>query len=339
MATLIFGAGSIGCLIGGLLAAAGEPVTLLGRAYNLDPMRRQGLQVKLLGQPALTLGPDRLQFTDNPDVVGTHDRILVTVKGAATAEVAETLASRLGPDSIVISFQNGVHNAAWLRQRLKQRVLAGMVPFNVVQDAPGQFRQTTAGHLYLEQEGDDAPRFAARLAGVGMPVALRHDMPVVLWSKLVLNLNNAVNALSGIPLRTMLLDADYRRVLAAAQSEALGLMRQAGLPTCRLGLLWPPALPWLLRLPTPLFQRVARAALALDPQASSSMQDDLRAGRRTEIDLLNGEIVALAERLGQRAPVNQRLCALVRDAEARQTGSPMLPGQALWSLVGAASAH
>jgi 2-dehydropantoate 2-reductase len=94
-----------------------------------------------------------------------------------------------------------------------------------------------------------------------------------------------------------------------------GLLRQAGIAPARLTPLPPHWLPSLLRLPDPLFSVLARRMLAIDPLARSSMADDLAAGRPTEIDRFNGEVVRLAQRLGARAPVNQRLCALVRAAE------------------------
>ena len=71
----------------------------------------------------------------------------------------------------------------------------------------------------------------------------------------------------------------------------------------------------LLRLPDALFARLARKMLAIDPSARSSMADDLAAGRRTEVDWINGEVVRLAQRLGRQAPVNARLVALVKAAE------------------------
>jgi len=133
----------------------------------------------------------------------------------------------------------------------------------------------------------------------------------VQWGKLLLNLNNPVNALSGLPLRTQLMDRGYRRCLAALQTEALDLLKQAGIAPAQVGALPAHRIPRLLRLPTPLFKLIAARMLRIDPKARSSMADDLAANRTTEIDALCGEVVRLADSLGRTAPRNARMVAAV----------------------------
>ena len=103
--------------------------------------------------------------------------------------------------------------------------------------------------------------------------------------------------------------------LAAAQREALVQLQQRKQPIARLTPLPATWLPRLLELPDGVFRRFAHRLLAIDPLARSSLQDDLVAGRPTEIDWLQGEIVRLAEAMGQTAPVNHRLLELVHAAE------------------------
>jgi 2-dehydropantoate 2-reductase len=315
MSTIVLGAGAVGCFLGGLIASRGEQVTLLGRPAVLNPLGRDGLRIQALGKKPVALPADAYRTTEDPAELGLHKRILVTVKATATESVAETIRLYSHPDATIISFQNGVRNTHKLRSWLSNIVLAGMVPFNVTQSEPGLFRQTTAGHLYLQDGTPSGAALADVFKRAGFPTELRSDMERVLWSKLVLNLNNAVNALAGIPLKSMLMDKDYRWVLAKAQQEALTLMTASGFLTCRIGRLLPHSLPYLLRLPTLLFKTVAGAALEIDQGASSSMQEDLRNGRLTEIDLFNGEIVRLAEKLKTTAPVNAALRLLIQQAE------------------------
>jgi 2-dehydropantoate 2-reductase len=149
-----------------------------------------------------------------------------------------------------------------------------------------------------------------------MKIAPRTDMPAVQWSKLLMNLNNAINALSGIPLAEELAQRDYRRCLAAAQREALELISEARIPLARVTPMPARWMPRLLELPDGIFRRLARRVIAIDPSARSSMWEDLEAKRVTEVDYIQGEIVALAERLHRRAPINAALVALVRAAEA-----------------------
>ena len=325
---VVFGAGAIGCWIGGRLAVGGADVTLVGRPRVLDELAR-GLSVSELGGGQWTVHPK----TTTEAVDG--DLILVTVKSAQTADAARALARTTGT---IISLQNGVRNVPLLREALPgRRVVAGVVPFNVVRRGPGSYHRSTGGALELERTG---AAFADACRRAGLPCALRDDMPAVQWAKLVINLNNAINALSGVPLQQELSQRGYRRVLAAAQREALSLLRRARIPVARLTPIPPRFVPRVLELPDAVFHRVAGRLVAIDPTARSSMWDDLEAKRPTEIDYINGEIVALAERLGTRAPVNGKLVELIRAAEQGGkrdfTGRQLL--QALHSMTANAPA-
>ena len=228
----------------------------------------------------------------------------------------------------MVSFQNGLHNATHLRGSLPAwTVLAGMVQFNVVNRGEGQFHHGSEGALEVERHARLAslpPGFAR----AGLPLALHDRMEPVQWAKLVLNLNNAINALSNLPLKEQLSQRAFRRCLALAQDEALALLAEAGITPTALTPLPPRWLPWVLRLPDALFNRVAGRMLAIDPHARSSMWEDLQAGRRTEVDYLNGEVVRLADRLGRNAVVNARLVTLVHEAESGErrewTGTDLL---------------
>ena len=94
-------------------------------------------------------------------------------------------------------------------------------------------------------------------AAAGLPLALHQDLAPVLWAKLLLNLNNPINALSGLPLREQLLDAGWRRCTATLIEEALGVMKAAGVRPARLTPLPPAWIPRLMRLPTSLFRLTA----------------------------------------------------------------------------------
>jgi len=303
---VIFGAGAIGCWIGGRLAVGGADVTLVGRPRVLDALSR-GLQVSELGGGQWTVHPK----TATEAVDG--ELILVTVKSAQTADAARALAATTGT---IVSLQNGVRNVPLLRDALPgRRVVAGMVPFNVVRRGPASYHRGSGGNLKVENVDAAAP-FTEACLRADLACELRDDMPAVQWAKLVMNLNNAINALSGVPLKTELSQRAFRRVLAAAQREALALLGRAEIPLARLTPVPPRFMPRLLELPDALFHRLAGRVVAIDPYARSSMWDDLEASRPTEIAYINGEIVALAERLGTRAPVNAALVELIHAAEA-----------------------
>jgi 2-dehydropantoate 2-reductase len=313
---LVMGAGAVGCYVGGCLQAAGVPVTFVGRARVLDALRRDGLTLTDLDGRHARLPAQALVLAESVPEGAAPALVLLTVKTGATADAAAELGAVLPAGTVVLSLQNGVTNAASAQAAAPSlRVLAGMVPFNVAQTAPGGFHRGTEGRLALQ---DDAAlrRWALTFERAGLPPDWHAEMAPVLWGKLLLNLNNPVNALSGLPLRAQLLDRGYRRILAALQAEALDVMATAGIRPARLTPLPPHWVPALLRLPTPLLRRLAARMLRIDEHATSSMADDLRLGRPTEIDALSGEIVRLAAAHGRRAPLNEGIAALVRSASA-----------------------
>jgi 2-dehydropantoate 2-reductase len=216
----------------------------------------------------------------------------------------------------VLSFQNGVTAAERLVKLLpRQQVLQGMVPFNVVRLAPGRWHRATFGELVAEAS-ETTRALAARIGDAPGRLALADDMRGVAWGKLLYNLNNAINALSGETVLVELRQRDYRRVFAAAIVETLGLLDAAGIEPAKIGLVPPRLLPHVIGAPDLVFRNLFLRLQKIDPKARQSMSADYEAGRPTEIDDLNGEVVRLAAKLGRNAPVNKAIVDLVKQAEA-----------------------
>lgn len=309
----VLGAGSIGCHLGGHLAAAGYEVVLIGRLSGMQVLRERGLTLTSSTRPPVHLTPDQLTLATGPEAAAAADYVLVTVKTAGTEAAAIDLAAHLDPAAAVVSFQNGLHNPAILRAALPgHTVRAGMVPYNVLQPEPGTVHQGTTGTLMTEPD----EIFHAALRSANLAIEARTDMTAVQHAKLLINLNNAINALSGLPLRDQLDQRAYRRCLALCHREALAAYRAAGITPARLGPTSPRLTPYVLELPDAVFRRVAAASLRIDAHARSSMWEDLHRGRPTEIDSLQGEIVALAVAHGHSVPANARLTALIHEAES-----------------------
>jgi 2-dehydropantoate 2-reductase len=308
----IFGAGAIGCWVGGKLATGGAEVTLIGRMRVMTECA-DGVSISEIDGPAQRATvKTSIEARDAARAAMT----LVTVKSAQTAEVGAALDAVLPDGAVVISLQNGVRNASVLRAALpRRRVLAAMVPFNVIRRSAGAYHRASAGALRIDDDPAALP-FVAACTAAKLPIETRDDMLAVQWSKLVMNLNNAINALSGVPLAEELSHKPFRRCLAAAQSEAFEMLAAAGIPVARVTPIPPRWQPKLLAMPDRLFALLLPRIVPIDPSARSSMWDDLEAKRPTEIDYLQGEVVELARKLGKRAPVNEHLALLVRQAEA-----------------------
>jgi 2-dehydropantoate 2-reductase len=329
------GAGAVGCYLGGRLLTTGSDVIFVGRPRLRDEIATAGLTLRDLDGTTVRVPPEQIAFSPDPATLAGCDRILICVKSAHTAEAAAALAPVIAEDAVVISMQNGVRNAAVLRAGLPGRVvLGGIVSFNVVPRGPGIFARATSGPLVIEASPDPRVLALARtLTAAGFQVQAATDIQRVQYSKLIMNLNNAVSALSGAPTRDLIFTPGFRRVLGLVIREALEVMRRAGIRPARLGAVPVHLFPHALRLPTPVLRLVARAQLEIDAEARSSMWEDLERRRPTEVDHLNGEIVRLAESAGIDAPVNRRIVELVHDVERKGEGSPKLSADDLYRTL------
>jgi 2-dehydropantoate 2-reductase len=318
----VAGAGSIGCFVGGMLAAAGKRVALLARPRVISEIEANGLRLTGFDGSDRTIAADALTLSDDPAIFRDAAMVLVTVKSADTAGMADTIASHAPDDAVTVSLQNGIGNVASLRERLAGRqVLGGMVPFNVVALGDGRFHRSTSGDIYVEQ---DPAGTAARLSVPDLKMRASGNIVGVQWGKLIVNLNNALNALSDLPLREQLAQRQWRALFADQMAEGLVAIRAEGIAPVSPTPIPSAWMPSLLRLPDAIFDMLLGRTMRIDPQARSSMWEDLQRGRRTEIDYLQGVVTAIADRHGLKAPLSRRVVELIRQAEAKGNGSPKL---------------
>ncbi|WP_122073985.1 2-dehydropantoate 2-reductase [Pseudophaeobacter sp. EL27] len=327
----IAGAGAIGCFCGGLWAAAGHSVSLLGRSRVLRPVAQRGLLLSDYAGLQQRVEPQQLRCSEDPAVLAEADLVVVAVKSSGTAAMGQLIAQYGRPDAPVLSFQNAMTNAQMLSQMLPGRdVRAAMVPFNVVpaetsEGAPPGYHRASSGDIMIAAGGGHWGRL---LSVPGLPVVETSNITGVQWGKLLINLNNALNALSGIPLMTQLQSRHWRQLMADQMAEALRVMRAAGLrPVSTTPLpVW--MSPHILRLPNWAFTRIAAQMLTIDPTARSSMAQDLMQGRITEVDALQGEVQRLGLAHGVPTPICDVIILLIRQAEMKKAGLPkMQPGQ------------
>lgn len=332
----IMGAGSVGCYLGGCLAAAGVDVRFIGRPRVLDALRTHGLTVSDFKGQKQTISATKLKLWETVPKAGETPPalVLLTVKGSGTADAAHQLAAAgLPDDTLVISFQNGVGNAELAQNHApKLKVLAGMVPYNIADLGQGVFHRGTSGPLMVQ----DHPRLAAWqdvFEQAKLNLKRVPDLKPVQWGKLLINLNNPVNALSGLPLLDEFSDWHFRRCLAALIEEALQVLQQAQVPYAQVLALPPEKFIRVLRLPNFIFKLVAKKMLQIDPKARSSMADDFALGRPTEIDSLCGEVVRLAQRHGIQAPRNATMVQLVKAQTALGAGPGHWSSKALLNAL------
>ena len=193
----------------------------VGRPRVLDQLRANGLTITEPDGKTATLPADMLSLhEDVPSGLGIS-LVLMCVKSSATPRASMALARALPIGTLVVCMQNGLHNAEVARSvAARLRFLSGMVPFNVAEIGPGNFLRGSGGSLALEED-DVTTAWLPTLAEAGLPSTTHKDIRAVQWGKLLLNLNNPVNALSGLPLRDELLEPDLRGTTALLIEEAL----------------------------------------------------------------------------------------------------------------------
>lgn len=322
---VVAGAGAIGCFVGGMLAAAGRRVALLVRPRVKTEIERFGLLLTDFDGSEKRLGAGQLALSEDPSILHSAGIVLVTVKSADTADIADQIVQHAPEDAVIVSLQNGVGNVAVLRERLGgRRVLAGMVPFNVIAMGEGRFHRSTSGDIHI---GEDAENTAGKLSVAGLTMRASGDITGVQWGKLIINLNNALSALSDMPLAAQLANRDWRRLFADQMAEGVAALKAAGITPVSatpIPMRWSPA---LLRLPDAIFKAILGRTMKIDPEARSSMWQDLKQGRKTEIDYLQGAVIALAERNNVSVPLMRRIVALIKEAETAGNGPLRLTPQ------------
>ena len=318
----IAGAGSIGCFVGGMSALAGRRVALLARSRVIGEIESHGLRLTSFEGLDRTIASSLLTLSEDPSIFSDVGAVLVTVKSADTPEIAGLIAKHAPPDAVIVSLQNGVGNVPVLRQRLPgRRVLAAMVPFNVIAAGEGRYHRATSGDIVIEQ---DEAHTADQLSVPGLKLRATADIAGVQWGKLLLNLNNALNALADIPLRQQLAQRAWRRLFADQMAEGLAAIRADGIKPVSSTPIPAGLMPHLLRLPDAVFGVLLGGTVKIDPRARSSMWEDLQRGRATEIDYLQGVITEIADRHGLKVPLSRRIVALIKNAEISGKRAPKL---------------
>lgn len=312
----IHGAGSIGCFVGGIWASAGLDITLIGRDYVGDAISQHGMILTDYSGYEIKVAADDITFSTDPSALQNADIIGLAVKSTGTDHAAAEINQHARTGATVISLQNGISNVEKLRNLLpNQTVLAGMVPFNVAGLKPGHWHKGTQGDLVAQKHPVLEPVVTASEGGPAA-LTLSENMTAIAWGKLLVNLNNAINALSGVTLLEELSDRNFRFVLAASIREALGILAAAKIEPAKVTAFPPKWLPAFVGAPNFFFNTIGLRLQKIDDRARSSMADDFAAGRATEINFLNGEVVSLAKKMQMTAPINEAIVALVRKTEA-----------------------
>ena len=309
MRILVFGAGAIGSVLGGLLARSGHEITLLGRPWHLDVVHRDGLRISGLWGEYHVRNLTTATRLEDLDRRGSWDWIFVTVKAHQTESAASSLVGLVGQGTLLCAFQNGLGNYEALTQFIPAQCVAlGRVIFGV-EINPGQVRVTVCadevliGALHPQFPRNQATALAATLQASGIPCRATATILSALWAKVLYNCAlNGLSTLLEVPYGKLLQHLKARGMIRAIVEEAYRVAAAQ-----RIALEPATAAAYLEQL----FTRLIPDTAAHRP----SMLHDVASGKPTEIEALNGAIVRLAQDSGLEAPVNAIITRLVHTKE------------------------
>jgi 2-dehydropantoate 2-reductase len=325
---IVFGAGLIGCYLGGVFTTLGLNTTLVCREHVKDKlqagMRLTDYQNHQTRVPQLDTIQSGSLFSDAAAATKA-DFLWLTVKCTGIEQAVKDAAPFVTEQTTILCCQNGLGSDAAVKQAYPNNVvLRVMVPFNVVELSAGHYHRGSEGFITIERTPATTQIVEVLVNTLNselLPIDNTANMSELLWAKLQLNLGNSVNALADIPVKAMLEQRDYRKVIALLMSELLQVTDTLGIKLPKITALSAHKIPMVLRLPNFIFTRVANKMLAIDPNVRSSMWWDVSQGKPTEIDHINGAILEHAKNLGIKCPANEKIRELINQLNPDTTVS------------------
>jgi 2-dehydropantoate 2-reductase len=304
MKILIMGTGGVGGYYGGLLAQQGNEVTFISRGAHLYAIRQEGMKVKSV-HGDFTIFPAKA--VENPAEVGPVDLILFCVKTYNTDEAAEAIRPAVGPQTVVLSLQNGIDAAERIGKLVGlEHVLAGATWLSSAVEAPGlikqvsQFRRIVFGEL-SEGRSERTRSIYEVLNPTGITVEISDDIQKVLWTKFVfIAAVSSVGSLTRLPMGDYRSVPEARKLLSSIMQEVEALAQAQN-----------------IKLENDV---VAKSMEFIDNSASHikpSMQLDVESGRRTELESMIGAIGRKGRELGIPTPVSNFVYASLLPVERK----------------------
>lgn len=297
MKIAIFGSGGVGGYFGARLAAAGEDVTFLARGAHLKAMHDDGLHIE---SPNGNLHLPKVQATDRPQAVGPVDVVLFTVKLYDVDTAAATLRPLIGPNTVVITLQNGVEAMDMVAKHVGDDHVAGGAAYIVaVIDKPGHLRHTTAHSLVFgERDGTRSDRLVAfeeACLRAGFKGKASTDVQTDLWVKFIrLSTWSGMTTVTRSPMGVVRGDPALFRMMMDAIDEAIAVGRARG-----------------ITFPADILDTTLGMITGFPPNSKSSMLEDLERGRSLELPWLSGAVVRLGEDAGVAAPTHRFITAVL----------------------------
>jgi 2-dehydropantoate 2-reductase len=288
MKIVVMGTGGVGGYFGAKLARAGETVTFVARGDHLRAIKASGLRVENAAEGEFVV---RSPATDDPSQLGSADLVLFCVKSYDTEAAARAVKPIVGPETAVLSLQNGIDNEEKIESVVGQgRVLGGAAYVFAIIDSPGVVRHASGGKIIFGEmdgrESDRARTILATLQGAGIDAVLSTSIQRTLWEKYLLIIAlSGMTALTRCPVGIIRSLSQTRMMYRTLLEEAETLAKASG-----------------IQIAPDAVERSLRLLDRLPPGEHSSLHYDLTHGKRLELEALHGHAVRLADRLGVPVP-------------------------------------
>jgi len=310
----VIGAGAVGGAIAALLAAAGHDVTVTARGEHLSAIQHGG--IRLRG----AWGDHDARVTAGESLAGSDELVVVATKAqdAAAALTANRASIGAAPVVVVQNGLGGVETARAALGRSGNPVVGALAMFAASYLSPGEVTITTPNPTFVGGDDAEAVRLVERVLGAVMPVRRVDDFRSAQWTKLVINQINALPAVTGLSAQEVIAHRGLRRVLTRSMRESVRVAAASGVHFVALGGLSAPVLSAFARAPLWAAQALPRLMarrMGTTPNPGSTLQS-IRRGQPSEIDFLNGAVVAEGEKAGVPTPINALIVRLVHEVES-----------------------
>jgi len=323
----VIGLGAIGSIIGGLLTKSGEDVVLIGKKNQVELINQKGIRINGIDGSIFV---ENVHASTDLSLLNNVDVVIICVKSQDTQKLANDFKKFVEKSTLLISLQNGVRNLKILRDITGNKVISGAVLFNALYSRPGEVELTIKGGLLLEANDssyDKVNRLVKSLKKEGLESKIVDGIEGYVWSKLIVNLQNAVTAITGQTIKESIIDKDSRAVLIATMKEGMYVLEQAGISFKTLPDIDPIKIIRRLSLFNSTLLKIGSRMMKIKDNAQTSMWQSLSRGKSTEIDYINGEIVNLARKNNLNAPINTMLVELIKEAEKTNTTKSYEPSE------------
>ena len=311
----VIGLGAIGSIVGGLLTKSGEDVVLIGKKYQVEIINQKGIRIDGFNDTILV---ENVHASNDLSVISNVDVVIICIKSQDTQNFANDLKKFVKKSALLISLQNGVRNLEILRNITGNKAISSAILFNALYTKPGEVQFTIKGGLLLGSDNstyDVVNRLVTSLKKEGLESKIVDNIEGYAWSKLIVNLQNAVTALTGQTIGESIIDKDSRAVLIATMKEGIYVTEHSGISIKPLPNMDPRRIIRRLSLFNSTFLKIGIRMMKLSGNARTSMWQSLFRGKPTEINYINGEIVYIAKKNNLKAPINKKLVELIKEAE------------------------